>query len=33
MVSFVTLQASSSSAEDKILIEPILASFGILLHH
>jgi hypothetical protein len=30
MVSFVILQFSSSSAESKVLIEPILASSGVI---
>jgi hypothetical protein len=30
MVSFVTWQSPSSSVEAKVLIEPILASFGVI---
>jgi hypothetical protein len=30
MVSFVIFQSSSSSTEAKVLIEPILASFGVI---
>jgi hypothetical protein len=30
MVSFVILQASSSSSEARVLIEPILASFCVI---
>jgi hypothetical protein len=30
MVSFVILQASSSSTEDRVLIEPVLASYGVI---
>jgi hypothetical protein len=30
MVSFVILQSSSSSAEAEVLIEPVLASSGVI---
>jgi hypothetical protein len=30
MVSFVILQASSSSAEARVLIEPVVASSGVI---
>jgi hypothetical protein len=30
MVSFIILQSSSSSAEAKVLIEPVLASSGVI---
>jgi hypothetical protein len=30
MVSFVILQSSSSSAEANVLIEPVLASIGVI---
>jgi hypothetical protein len=30
MVSFVILQASSSSVEARVLIEPVLASFDVI---
>jgi hypothetical protein len=29
-VSFVILQASSSSTEARVLIDPVLASFGVI---